>query len=147
MPVRLDVTRQAPAASAPGVDPVALAEAAVRATLDDRGVADGEISVTFLDDAGMESLNREWKGREGPTDVLAFTLNEPGAPPLGDIYIGLERAVRQAAELGEPAEREVARLAIHGTLHVLGWDHPEADREESEMWRHQERILGEVRPG
>jgi probable rRNA maturation factor len=86
-------------------------------------------------------MNREWKGRDAPTDVLAFPLHEPGQPPLGDVYLGFDRAAAQAAELGEPRERELARLAIHGTLHVLGWDHPEEGRESTEMWAHQERIL------
>ncbi len=89
----------------------------------------------------MAALNREWKGRDAPTDVLAFALHEDGEPPLGDVYVGAERAVAQAADLGDSATRELARLAIHGTLHVLGWDHPEDDREASEMWEHQEAIL------
>ncbi len=65
----------------------------------------------------------------------------PDEPPVGDIYLGTERAIEQAAEQGEPPARELARLAVHGTLHVLGYDHPETDRESSEMWRHQERIV------
>jgi probable rRNA maturation factor len=146
MPVRLEVTRHAGTKVPDGVDPVQVTDTAARATLSDRGVADAELSITLLDDADMASLNREWKERDGPTDVLAFTLHGSDEPPLGDIYIGLERAVRQAAELGEPVARELARLAIHGTLHVLGWDHPEEEREGSEMWCLQERILAEVRP-
>jgi len=150
MPVRLDVTDAAsePAglAAAP-LDPIAVTEGAVRATLSDRGIDDARLSVTLLPDAAMTSMNREWKGRDAPTDVLAFALHEPGEPPIGDIYIGLERALEQAAELDEAPDRELARLAIHGTLHVLGWDHPEEDREGSEMWSHQERILAGVRPG
>ncbi len=116
-------------------------ERAVRATLRDRGVEDAELSVTLLDDGGMASLNREWKGKDAPTDVLAFSLHGDQEPPLGDVYLGVEQAVRQATELGEAAARELARLAIHGTLHVLGWDHPEEERESSGMWQHQERIL------
>lgn len=122
-------------------DPVAPVERAVSATLADRGVAVGTLSVTLLDDVAMAAMNRQWKGREGPTDVLAFALHDDGDPIVGDVYLGVERATAQAAEVGEPVDRELARLAIHGTLHVLGWDHPEEGREESEMWDHQERIL------
>ncbi|MFW6330240.1 MAG: rRNA maturation RNase YbeY [Gemmatimonadota bacterium] len=124
----------------PGLDP-AVVERAARAALTDRGVEEGELSLTLLDDPAMAALNRRWKGRSEPTDVLAFSLHEPGQPIMGDVYLGVERAAAQAAELGEPPARELARLAVHGTLHVLGWDHPELGREGSEMWRHQERIL------
>lgn len=122
-------------------DAVAVVERAARATLRDRAAEDGTLSITLMDDPAMTAMNRRWKGREAPTDVLAFALHGEGEPLVGDVYLGVERAVDQAAELEEPVARELARLAIHGTLHTLGWEHPEADREESEMWRHQERIL------
>lgn len=129
----------AAAADEPGAG--AVVERAVRAALRDRGVEEGELSITLLDDEAMAGMNREWKGRDGPTDVLAFALHGEGEPPLGDVYLGVDRAAKQAMELGEPVSRELARLAIHGTLHVLGWEHPEERREMSEMWEHQERIL------
>lgn len=137
MPARVDVNPEAPGAA----EAAALVERAVRAALTDRQVADAELSVTLLDDAAMTQMNREWKGRESPTDVLAFALHEPGTAPLGDIYVGFERAGAQASEAGESRERELCRLAIHGTLHVLGFEHPEEGREATEMWAHQERIL------
>lgn len=123
----------------------AVVEQAARAAAEDRGVLDGELSLTLLDDDRMADLNREWLDRDGPTDVLAFALQEEGQPPVGDIYVGVERAVAQAEEEGEPAARELARLAVHGTLHVLGFDHPESERERSEMWEHQERIVAALR--
>lgn len=126
-----------------GRDPglVGVVERAVRATLADAGIDAGELSVALLDDAGMASMNERWKEHEGPTDVLAFALYETGEPMLGDIYIGVDRARAQAREHGEPVARELARLAVHGTLHVLGWDHPQERREESDMWQLQERIV------
>ena len=124
-----------------------LVERAARAVLADRGVDDGELSLTLLDDKAMADMNRQWKDREGPTDVLAFALHARGEPVVGDIYIGVDRAAAQAEEHGEPENREMARLAIHGTLHVLGWDHPEEGREESEMWGHQERVLNGLEVG
>lgn len=138
MPVSVRVSPEADAGIADGP---AVVERAARAAADDRGVADGELSLTLLDDARMAALNRDWLDGDGPTDVLAFALHGDGEPPVGDIYVGVERAVAQAAEAGEPAVRELARLAVHGTLHVLGWDHPAAGRERSEMWEHQERIV------
>lgn len=120
---------------------VAVVERAARATLMDRGTAEGALSITLADDAAMTAMNRQWKGREEPTDVLAFALHGEDEPLVGDVYVGVERAVEQAADHGEPLRRELARLAIHGTLHTLGWEHPEEDRESSEMWEHQERIL------
>jgi probable rRNA maturation factor len=141
MTVQLDVSREA---EVPGIAARAaerLVERAVLAVLADRGVASAELSVTLLDDEAMAALNREWKGLDSPTDVLSFPLHEEGGAPIGDIYLGAERAAEQGAAVGESTERELARLAIHGTLHVLGWDHPEDGRESSEMWVHQERIL------
>jgi probable rRNA maturation factor len=126
----------------PGLEDIAaLVERAARAAAADRGVEDGALSITLLDDPGMASLNRQWLDRDRPTDVLAFALHDAGEPPMGDIYLGVERARAQADDEGEPLIRELARLAVHGTLHVLGLDHPDADREQSEMWRHQERIV------
>lgn len=139
------IVEGAPAAAAFGAhDPTALVERAARAALAERGVREGEISVALMDDETMRAMNRHWKGRDAITDVLAFSLNDEGHPPLGDVYIGWEQALRQAAEMEEPPARELARLAIHGTLHVLGLDHPEEDREESRMWMLQEQILDEL---
>lgn len=142
----VDVTIEgAPAGGTFGpADAAELVRRAARAVLEDRGVPRAEISIALMDDDTMTAMNRQWKGRDATTDVLAFSLQEEGDMPLGDVYIGWEQALRQAAEVAEPPARELARLAIHGTLHVLGLDHPEEDRETSEMWGHQERILGEL---
>ena len=136
------------------VDPVAdaewaveRAERAVGLTLRDQDIHDARISVALLDDTAMAELNQRWKGRDEPTDVLAFPLHEAGEPPLGDIYLCVDQIVAQAAELGEAREQELERVAIHGTLHVLGWDHPEEGRESSEMWACQERILEQLTAG
>ncbi len=107
-----------------------------------RQVVDGEISLTLLGDAAIADLNRRYLRHEGPTDVIAFALYGEGEAPVGDVYVGYEQAVRQAAENGVPLEQELARLAVHGTLHVLGEEHPEGeDRLESGMWSLQERIV------
>lgn len=147
MPVELQVNNQAADGATHGLsggEAVSLVKRAARAALRDQGAEEGELSITLVDDAAMATMNRQWKGRTGPTDVLAFSLHAEGEPLVGDVYLGVDRAAEQAAELDEPPARELSRLAIHGTLHVLGWDHPEDDRESSEMWRHQERILDEL---
>lgn len=121
---------------------------AVERTLEAEGCPDGEISLTFLADPGIAGMNRRWLGREGPTDVIAFALHDDGEAPLGDVYIGREQARRQAAELGVDEVEELVRLAVHGTLHVVGHDHPEGpDREESEHFRRQEALVREVLRG
>lgn len=123
-------------------------ERAARAALDlgDR-THSGELSISFIDDDEIESLNREWLGRAGTTDVIAFSLGSRESL-LGDVYISAETGIRNAAELGVPAAEELLRLVIHGTLHVLGHDHPEgANRESSDMYRLQEELLRSLGSG
>jgi len=118
---------------------------AARAALRDRAVQNADISITILDDAEIAEMNREFLAHDNATDVISFALYEYGEPPVGDIYIGFDEAVRQAAANGVPIDEELARLAIHGVLHVLGYEHPEnGDREKSEMWRIQESIVAKV---
>lgn len=117
-------------------------EAAVRHVLAAEGVGAAEISVALLGDDEIAALNQEYLGHEGPTDVISFALHDEGEPPLGDVYVGVAQAVRQAADFGATPADEVLRLAIHGTLHVLGYDHPKDDgRADSEMFRRQESLL------
>jgi rRNA maturation RNase YbeY len=124
--------------------PTHLLERAVLAALSMEGRDDLEVSVALHDDADMRELNRRYLGKDAPTDVLAFALGEDD-DLVGDLYIGVEQAARQAKELDVPLEEELARLAIHGTLHVLGHDHPEGrGRETSDMFVLQERLLAKV---
>jgi probable rRNA maturation factor len=124
--------------------PSELIEAAARRVLATEGREDVEISVALLGDPEMRELNARYLQRDRPTDVLAFALGE-GTDTVGDVYVGFEQAERQALELGVPLHEELARLTIHGTLHVLGHDHPEGSgREGSAMFRLQERLLSEL---
>jgi probable rRNA maturation factor len=119
---------------------------AAAATLEATGSAAGALSLTLVDDVRIAGLNQQYLGRPGTTDVLAFALHHPGEDAVGDIYIGYEQALRQAEELGIPPHEELDRLAVHGTLHVLGFDHPEGEeRRDCEMWRIQERVLEQLR--
>lgn len=112
-------------------------EAGVRATLAHGGVRDGEVSLTLVDDARIRELNRQYLDRDRPTDVIAFPLYEAEEPLVGDVYVGAERARVQAAERGIPWVEELLRLAIHGTLHVLGHEHPEGEGVEGEGQREE----------
>ena len=91
-----------------------------------------EISVNFVDDAQIAQLNKQYRGKDAPTDVLSFPLGEngqydynqeTGAAMLGDIVISMERAVEQAALYGHSLQREVAFLTVHSMFHLLGDDH------------------------
>jgi probable rRNA maturation factor len=123
-------------------------EAVVRYVLSEEAVAGAELSVTLVGDAEIAGLNAEYLEHEGPTDVISFPLQGPGDVLVGDIYIGAEQAARQAEELGVSVEEELLRLAVHGTLHVLGHDHPEsAEREQAPMYRRQEELLRRFQEG
>lgn len=150
---------------------------AVQLTLERAGLPGAEVSLALVDDGEIARLNREYRGVEGPTDVLSFPLLEqaeleaarqgdgagdappdafppaectgnqsqawvPVAPPLllGDVVISLERAGRQAEQYGHSLVREVAFLAVHGTLHLLGYDH-EAPADEARMMSETEAVL------
>lgn len=116
-------------------------EGAVRTAVKEDGGALSEVSLTLLGDDDMRELNQRYLGHDRPTDVIAFTLGEPPAV-VGDIYLGVDQARRQAAEHGVELVHELQRLAIHGTLHVLGHDHPPGEeRWASPMFALQERIL------
>lgn len=108
--------------------------------------AKAAVSVTFLGPERMRALNREYLGHDVPTDVLSFALPQPDGSLAGDVYICRAVAARQAAAHGVTPREELLRLVVHGTLHVLGHDHPEgAGRERSAMWRAQERYLRSLR--
>jgi probable rRNA maturation factor len=103
---------------------------------------DALISITFLGPQAMRRLNAEHKGRDRPTDVLAFPLSDPAGRTIGDVYICPAVARDQAKTHGVSPREELIRLVVHGTLHALGRDHPEgAGRTRSPMWRRQERYV------
>lgn len=121
----------------------ALVRRAARTAL--AGVGEAELSITLCDDAQIAELNARWLAHDGPTDVISFPLYDEGEDVVGDVYIGFDQVMRQARANAVPAREELARVAIHGTLHVLGLDHPAgASRTRSAMWRRQERILSQV---
>ncbi|MBQ4324626.1 MAG: rRNA maturation RNase YbeY [Clostridia bacterium] len=111
------------------------------------------LSLTFCDNAEIQALNLEHRGKDAPTDVLSFpqyetrdAVLEAGDTPvlLGDIVISLERAAVQAEEVGNTLLREVAFLCIHSTLHLLGYDHERSGEDEEDMCRRQREIVGRL---
>jgi probable rRNA maturation factor len=124
----------------------------VTAALLAEGRTEGQITVVVTDDESMAVLNQQFRGEQGPTDVLSFPFQEPTpgfvSPPeaasyLGDIIIALPFTRKQAAELARPLAEELRLLAVHGALHLLGYDHAEANAE-AHMWARQDEILAEL---
>jgi probable rRNA maturation factor len=104
----------------------------------ERAPAGSHVDITLLSAAAMRRTNRRATGRRGLTDVIAYGLPQPDGRMIGDVYICPAAAARNGVGLTE----ELMRLAVHGTLHVLGYDHPEgAGRTRSRMWQLQERYL------
>ena len=128
-----------------------LIEYAVRGALSHLGFdRDCSVSVTLTDDAHIRELNCEYRGIDRPTDVLSFPMysfSDGDEPPengeftLGDIVISVERAKAQAEEYGHPVRREIAFLAVHSTLHLLGWDHETSPEDERAMFAKQDEIM------
>jgi probable rRNA maturation factor len=124
--------------------------AAARQALAALSLGQVELSILLCDDDVIAPLNQDWRGVDGPTDVLSFAMDEgealalpPGIPrPLGDLVISAQTAARQAAELGHPLDQELRVLVVHGLLHLLGFDH-EASEEDAAVMRVEEaRLLG-----
>ena len=106
--------------------------------------ADGDLTIVLTDDAQLHELNRDYLGIDAPTDVLSFPASETDPETarryLGDILISIPRAGEQARAAGHVLEAEVQLLAVHGTLHLLGYDHAQAD-EKARMWKVQAEVL------
>ena len=121
-------------------------------TADKEGVKEGtEVSVTFVDNDRIQEINREYRDKDQPTDVISFALEEMGEGEiaiigedipkvLGDIIISIPRAREQAVDYGHSFARELGFLAVHGFLHLLGYDHMTKEDEEK-MFSRQKEIL------
>ncbi|MBQ9747058.1 MAG: rRNA maturation RNase YbeY [Clostridia bacterium] len=132
-----------------------LIETAIKKTLaHERFRKNAELSVTFVDNGEIHALNREFRDKDRPTDVLSFPIWDAdegfevdpaiGAVMLGDIVISAERAWEQAEEYGHSFAREVCFLAVHSTLHLIGYDHEVSEADEKYMNDTQEEILAKM---
>lgn len=118
-----------------------------------------EVNILVTNDAGIRRINLEMRGVDGPTDVLSFPMFElrpgdkpsgadadpaTGLVPLGDMCISLERAKAQAKEYGHSNRRELAYLAVHSALHLLGYDHLDEGPMKAQMRGREEAIMGQL---
>lgn len=109
----------------------------------------GELAIVLTDDSAMRALNRRWRGKDRPTNVLSFPAmaqrRERGAPRLlGDIVIAFETTAREAAAEHKPFLHHLAHLAVHGYLHLLGYDH-DADKAAVAMEGLETKVLARLR--
>jgi probable rRNA maturation factor len=128
------------------VDADDLVVLADRVLAEQRVPSDMEVALLLVDEATIAGLNAKHLGHEGPTDVLAFPIDEPGESPLagpailGDVVICPAVARRQAVERGGAEHAELQLLTVHGLLHLLGMDHAEPD-DEQKMFALTDRLL------
>lgn len=118
------------------------------------GESRSELSLELIGDKRMRRLNREYRKKDRPTDVLAFSIREavmphgvrPATHMLGDVVISLPTAVRQAKEAGRSIDDELTMLLVHGVLHLCGYDHERNPREAARMARRERALLHRISP-
>ena len=116
----------------------------VERTLRFEKIKNAMVSVAFVGRGAIAAINWKYLRHKGATDVISFGMGRdaPGMPVVGDIYICPDVARQNARRNNVPLRQELARLVVHGALHVAGHDHPTDDtRTQSPMWKKQERIL------
>jgi probable rRNA maturation factor len=135
-----------------------LIEGLLKLTAQREGISENaEVSITFVNNDEIQEINRDYRKLDKPTDVISFALEETAVDEvqikgddipviLGDIIISVEKAKEQAEEYNHTFERELGFLAVHGLLHLLGYDHMTKE-DEKEMFQKQEEILGEYNLG
>lgn len=118
------------------------------------GESRSELSLELTGDRRMRRLNREYRKKDRPTDVLAFPIREavmprgmyPVTQMLGDVVISLPTAVRQAKEAGRSIDDELVMLLVHGVLHLCGYDHERNPREAARMLRRERALFHQLSP-
>jgi probable rRNA maturation factor len=118
---------------------------AASAACEEAGVSVGEVSIVLCDDARIQELNRDFRGKDKPTNVLSFPSNETenGVRFYGDIAIAFETLIHEAMEENKRVDAHLSHLAAHGTLHLLGFDH-ETDSEAENMESRETKILAKL---
>lgn len=119
-------------------------------TLEDQKVENAVFSVIFVSEETIQEINKDYRNIDRITDVISFAFEDNddlvynNIRVLGDIYICIPKMISQAQEYGHSEKRELAFLAVHGLLHLLGYDHVNNKEEEKIMFDLQERLLNEV---
>jgi len=128
-----------------GVESKLLSKIAHRA-LEVLGLSKVELSIALVSDAQIKRLNKLYRNKDRPTDVLSFPIGEKVEDwlILGDIVISVDTAKRQAQELGHSLEEELKRLLVHGLVHLLGYDHELGGEEEKKFFELEEFVLREL---
>ena len=133
------------------IDWPALARAAVHAAVAHSrhsGLSDSEVSVTFTSDEEVRALNAQWRGKDKPTNVLSFPMAEEselaGAQLLGDVVLAFGVCAAEAADKQVAIETHAAHLVVHGTLHLLGYDHETSEGDAEEMEEAERRALAAI---
>jgi len=128
-----------------GVESKLLSKIAHRA-LEVLGLNKAELSIALVSDTQIKRLNKLYRNKDKPTDVLSFPIGEKvnGWLILGDIVISVDTAKRQAQELGYSLEEELKRLLVHGLVHLLGYDHELGGEEEKKFFELEEFVLREL---
>jgi probable rRNA maturation factor len=128
-----------------GVESKLLSKIAHRA-LEVLGLSKVELSIALVSDAQIKRLNKLYRNKDKPTDVLSFPIGEKVEDwlILGDIVISVDTAKRQAKELGYSLEEELKRLLVHGLVHLLGYDHELGGEEEKKFFELEEFVLKEL---
>lgn len=145
----LRISTHVDAAFAGQVDVAALERLAQQVLVSEGVPAPAELGLVITDDDTVRDLNRRYRGMNEPTDVLSFGLEsaEPFVSPpdgvqrLGEVIVSFPAAERQAREAGRPLEAELAHLAVHGVLHLLGYDHQQPEEAQA-MRAREEALLG-----
>ena len=122
---------------------VLILKTAVQTTLTHEKIESAALSILLTDDAEIQVMNRDYRGEDRPTDVLSFEAGDELGDYLGDIAISVETAVLQTENAGHQLVEELQLLAVHGTLHLLGYDHLSPE-EKDEMWEKQTAVLSQL---
>ncbi|MCX7739028.1 MAG: rRNA maturation RNase YbeY [Hydrogenothermaceae bacterium] len=120
----------------------------IQEILQELALSNVEISITITDNKRIRDINREWRGKDKPTDVLSFPMEETIGYRyrlLGDVIISAPFAKEQAQSTEYAYKEEVLRLLIHGILHLLGYDHEKSEEDEKEMFELQDRIFNKLK--
>ena len=116
----------------------------MKTVLEDLACEQKELSILFTDDGHITELNRIYRGKDRPTNVLSFPMagdsSEVESGMLGDIVISVDTAMRESAGTGETPDETIYRLLIHGLLHLLGYDHETSKKDERIMSREESRL-------
>ena len=121
--------------------------------LEDLGFLDKELSILLTSDQTIARLNEAYLGRQGPTNVIAFPMeeqpqgNQAISPMLGDIVVSVDMAIKEAKETGESVTEAIDRLLIHGLLHLAGYDHENSEEEARRMRAQEERLMALIKEG